>query len=157
MANKLRNTLSGSSLTKSYKGRPVVRGASLHVSQGEIVGLLGANGAGKTTCFYMLCGLIKPDSGKITIANQEITEFPMYRRARLGIGYLPQETSIFRGMNVEDNIWVALEATDESNDKKRKTLESLLNAGALKLRGPLRRLQSSFYLTNLLPVSTRLP
>lgn len=84
-------------LTKSFRNRPVVRGASIEVQQGEVVGLLGANGAGKTTCFYMLCGLIKPDSGKVKLGNENITSFPMYKRARLGIGYLPQEASIFRG------------------------------------------------------------
>lgn len=127
MMKTKKNILSGSNLTKSFRSRPVVRGASIEVQQGEIVGLLGANGAGKTTCFYMLCGLIKPDSGKVKLGNENITSFPMYKRARLGIGYLPQEASIFRGMNVEDNIWVALEALDDSIDKKKKKLESLLS------------------------------
>ncbi|UNM06437.1 MAG: LPS export ABC transporter ATP-binding protein [Holosporaceae bacterium] len=127
MTKTKKNVLSGANLTKSFRSRPVVRGASIEVQQGEIVGLLGANGAGKTTCFYMLCGLIKPDSGKVKLGNENITSFPMYKRARLGIGYLPQEASIFRGMNVEDNIWVALEALNDPIDKKKKKLESLLS------------------------------
>ncbi|KKB96783.1 Lipopolysaccharide export system ATP-binding protein LptB, partial [Candidatus Arcanobacter lacustris] len=88
-------------LGKNYGPRPVIRDVSLHISKGEAVGLLGPNGAGKTTCFYMICGLIRPDYGKITLYGDDITKLPMYRRARLGIGYLPQEASIFRGLNVE--------------------------------------------------------
>ena len=148
MTKTKKNVLSGANLTKSFRSRPVVRGASIEVQQGEIVGLLGANGAGKTTCFYMLSGLLKPDSGNVKLGNENITSFPMYKRARLGIGYLPQEASIFRGMNVEDNIWIALEALDYPIDKKKKKLESLLSefsishlrkSSALSLSGGERR------------------
>jgi lipopolysaccharide export system ATP-binding protein len=121
-----KNTLSGKNLNKGYKKRVVLRGVSISVEQGEIVGLLGPNGAGKTTCFYILCGLIKPDHGEVKLNKQDITSLPMYRRSKLGIGYLPQEASIFRGMNVEDNIRVALEATDLSKDKREKSLDALL-------------------------------
>lgn len=143
-----KNILSGENLTKSYKKRKILQDVSVSVKQGEIVGLLGPNGAGKTTCFYILCGLIKADGGKVVLNNQDITPFPMYRRARLGIGYLPQEASIFRGLNVEDNINVALENTDLSPEKKRKILDSLLaefsithlrNIPALALSGGERR------------------
>jgi lipopolysaccharide export system ATP-binding protein len=143
-----KNILSGENLTKSYKKRKILQDVSVSVKQGEIVGLLGPNGAGKTTCFYILCGLIKADGGKVILNNQDITPFPMYRRARLGVGYLPQEASIFRGLNVEDNINVALENTDLSLEKKRKVLDSLLaefsithlrKAPALALSGGERR------------------
>jgi lipopolysaccharide export system ATP-binding protein len=148
MSNSKKNMLVGENLTKIYKKRKILQGVSVHVTQGEIVGLLGPNGAGKTTCFYILCGLIKADSGKVTLNNQDITPFPMYRRARLGIGYLPQEASIFRGLNVEDNLKVALENTDLSFEKRNKVLDSLLaefsishlrKAPALSLSGGERR------------------
>src|SRR5918993_4741382 len=96
-------------LTKSYGGRTVVRGVSIDVSAGEIVGLLGANGAGKTTTFYMTVGLTAPDSGRVTLDDTDVTDDPMYVRARKGIGYLPQEPSIFRGLTVEQNVLAILE------------------------------------------------
>jgi len=98
-----------SNLVKIYKGRKVVNNVSFEASTGEIVGLLGANGAGKTTSFYMMTGLIKPDAGSVYLDNMEITDFPMYKRARLGIGYLPQEASVFRKLTVEENIYLVLE------------------------------------------------
>ena len=113
-------------LGKSFDKRPVVRGVSLSVKRGEVVGLLGPNGAGKTTCFYMITGLIQPDYGNIILDGKDLTELPMYRRARLGIGYLPQETSIFRGLTVENNIRAVLEVVDKSSEKREATLESLL-------------------------------
>src|SRR5690606_11447246 len=106
-------------LSKKYGNKTVIRDVSLEIKQGESVGLLGPNGAGKTTCFYMIVGLIKCDSGFIFIDGLNITHMPMHQRAKLGIGYLPQESSIFRGMNVEDNIYSILEIS-ESNPKKRK-------------------------------------
>lgn len=127
MITSKKNTLVAEKLFKSFRNRPVVRGASLNVKQGEIVGLLGPNGAGKTTCFYMLCGLIHPDAGKVKLGGEDITTLAMHKRARLGIGYLPQEASIFQGLTVEDNIWVALEAIDLPFDKKKKNLETLLS------------------------------
>jgi len=113
-------------LEKRFKKRPVVRGANLKIQRGEVVGLLGPNGAGKTTCFYMITGLIAPDHGKIILDGQDITELPMYRRARLGIGYLPQEASIFRGLSVENNIRAVLEVVEKSRNKREAMLESLL-------------------------------
>ena len=106
-------------LNKSYKKRSVLQDVSLIVRQGEAVGLLGPNGAGKTTCFYCITGLIAPDSGKIMLNGIDITQFPVYRRARLGVGYLPQEASIFRGLNVEDNIRAVLEIVEKGLDKSR--------------------------------------
>lgn len=126
MSTTAKNILAGDHLTKAYKKRTILNGVSVSVKQGEIVGLLGPNGAGKTTCFYILCGLIKPDGGKVVLNTQNITPFPMYRRAKLGIGYLPQEASIFRGLSVEDNINVALENTELSAEKRKKALDSLL-------------------------------
>lgn len=111
---------------KTYKGRPVVRGASLDVCRGEAVGLLGPNGAGKTTVFYMITGLIEADKGKIELDGYDITALPMYRRARLGVGYLPQEASIFRGLNVEDNIRAVLEVTEKDRKKREFELDALL-------------------------------
>lgn len=113
-------------LAKHYQKRPVLRDVSLRLERGEAVGLLGPNGAGKTTFFYMISGLIKPDSGTITLDDHDITYLPMYRRARLGIGYLPQEMSIFRGMNVEQNILAVLQAIEPDKTRAEQQLESLL-------------------------------
>jgi lipopolysaccharide export system ATP-binding protein len=118
--------LSASGLGKTYKKRPVVRNVSLSVHRGEAVGLLGPNGAGKTTTFYMIVGLVQPDTGTIRLDGADITMLPMYRRARLGIGYLPQEASIFRGLNVEQNIMAALEVVEPSRDKRDQMLDALL-------------------------------
>src|SRR5881394_4078713 len=104
--------LIGYGLGKSFKRRPVLRDVSVSVQRGEVVGLLGPNGAGKTTCFYVITGLIRADSGAIYLDGEEVTDLPMYQRARGGIGYLPQEASIFRGMSVEDNIMAVLEVTE---------------------------------------------
>jgi lipopolysaccharide export system ATP-binding protein len=111
---------------KSYKGRAVVRGVSLDLRRGEAVGLLGPNGAGKTTVFYMITGLVEADKGHIELDGHDITALPMYRRARLGIGYLPQEASIFRGLNVEDNIRAVLEVTERDKAKRERDLDELL-------------------------------
>lgn len=111
---------------KSYKKRKVVRGVSLAVGRGESVGLLGPNGAGKTTVFYMITGLVPADAGRITIDGQDVTPLPMYRRARLGIGYLPQEASIFRGLTVEQNIMAVLELVEPNRKRRREQLDSLL-------------------------------
>lgn len=135
-------------LKKIYKKRPVVRDVSIHIHQGEAVGLLGPNGAGKTTCFSMICGLIKPDAGSIFLNGVDITALPMYRRARLGIGYLPQESSIFRSMSVEQNIQAILEITESDVDKRSDQLDELLsefsiehlrNSPAVTLSGGERR------------------
>ncbi|MFN3852985.1 MAG: LPS export ABC transporter ATP-binding protein [Phreatobacter sp.] len=112
---------------KSYKGRAVVRGVSLDVRRGEAVGLLGPNGAGKTTVFYMITGLVEADKGRIELDGRDITALPMYRRARLGIGYLPQEASIFRGLNVEDNIRAVLEVTERDKATRERELDALLD------------------------------
>lgn len=120
------STLRTHDLTKSYGGRTVVRGVSLDVSSGEIVGLLGPNGAGKTTTFYMTVGLTAPDSGRVTLDGQDITDDPMYVRARKGIGYLPQEPSIFRGLSVEQNILAILETLDLDAATRRTRLRELL-------------------------------
>ncbi len=113
-------------IKKSYKGRDVVQGVSIEVNQGEIVGLLGPNGAGKTTSFYMIVGLVQPDSGKVYLDEIDITSFPMYKRAQMGIGYLPQEVSVFRKLSVEDNILAILEMTDLSKAERHEKLEQLL-------------------------------
>jgi lipopolysaccharide export system ATP-binding protein len=113
-------------IEKSFGGRKVVKGASLYVRRGEAVGLLGPNGAGKTTVFYMITGLIKADRGRIELDGHDITRLPMYQRARLGIGYLPQEASIFRGLNVEDNIRAVLEVVEPNRRKRDAELEALL-------------------------------
>ncbi len=113
-------------LGKRFKKRPVVRNVSISVKRGEAVGLLGPNGAGKTTTFYMIVGLIASDSGTITLDGAEISALPMYRRARLGIGYLPQEASIFRGLNVEQNILAALEVVEPDRDRREAMLNELL-------------------------------
>jgi len=116
-----------SGLEKAYKGRRVVRGVDLGVRRGEAVGLLGPNGAGKTTCFYMITGLVQADSGQINLDGHNITQTPMYRRARLGIGYLPQEASIFRGLSVENNIRAVLEVVEPSKKEREKQLDALLD------------------------------
>ncbi|WP_454915133.1 LPS export ABC transporter ATP-binding protein [Xanthobacter sediminis] len=113
-------------LAKTYGGRKVVRDVSMYVRRGEAVGLLGPNGAGKTTCFYMVTGLVKADAGRIELDGHDVTPMPMYRRARLGIGYLPQEASIFRGLTVEGNIMGVLEVTEPDRRKRREELELLL-------------------------------
>jgi lipopolysaccharide export system ATP-binding protein len=118
--------LVASGLGKRFKKRPVVRNVSLSVKRGEAVGLLGPNGAGKTTTFYMIVGLIAPDSGTISLDGAEISNLPMYRRARLGIGYLPQEASVFRGLNVEQNIMAALDVVEPDHDKREDILTELL-------------------------------
>ncbi|MGO4526328.1 LPS export ABC transporter ATP-binding protein [Microvirga sp. 2MCAF35] len=114
-------------LQKSYRGRTVVQDAGLNVRAGEAVGLLGPNGAGKTTIFYMITGLVAADRGVISLDGHEVTGLPMYRRARLGIGYLPQEASIFRGLNVEDNIRAVLEIVEPSRKERERKLDALLD------------------------------
>ena len=111
---------------KTYKKRPVVRNVSIELRRGEAVGLLGPNGAGKTTTFYMIIGLVKPDTGTINLDGADITSLPMYRRARLGIGYLPQEASVFRGLNVEQNVMAALEVGEPDADRRDLMLDELL-------------------------------
>ena len=136
------------SIAKAYDRRAVLHDVSLDVHRGEVVGLLGPNGAGKTTCFYSVMGLVKPDSGRIFLDGQDITELPMYRRAILGLGYLPQETSIFRGLTVEQNIMAVLEVAEPDRHSRRDRLEQLLgefgltglrDAAAMSLSGGERR------------------
>ena len=133
--------LRAENLIKSYKGRKVVKGISLEVNQGEIVGLLGPNGAGKTTSFYMIVGLIKPNGGSIILDKQDITKFPMYKRAQHGIGYLAQEASVFRKLSIEDNIMSVLELTTLSKKEREMKMESLIEEFGLnhirKNRGDL--------------------
>jgi lipopolysaccharide export system ATP-binding protein len=135
-------------LGKRYKKRPVVRGVSIHLKRGEAVGLLGPNGAGKTTTFYMITGLVQPDEGRVLMDGHDVTTLPMYRRARLGLGYLPQEASIFRGLSVEDNILAALEVVEPERERRQQMLDALLaefgishlrRAPALALSGGERR------------------
>ena len=127
--------LSVRSLVKSFRKRTVVRGVSLDVNRGEAVGLLGPNGAGKTTVFYMITGLIPADEGSIKLDGTDVTGLPMYRRARLGIGYLPQETSIFRGLTVEENILAVLETVEFDKHQRHRQLDALLNEfGIARLR-----------------------
>ncbi|RKY99363.1 MAG: LPS export ABC transporter ATP-binding protein [Ignavibacteriae bacterium] len=120
------NTLRSEDLVKIYKKRKVVDKASVQVSKGEIVGLLGPNGAGKTTTFYMIMGMIKPEEGKVFLDEDEITKVPMYKRAKMGIGYLPQENSIFRGLSVEDNLMAVLEMTNLNSEQRKEKVEQLL-------------------------------
>ena len=136
------------SIAKAYDRKAVLHDVSLEVSRGEVVGLLGPNGAGKTTCFYSVMGLVKPDSGRIFLDGQDITELPMYRRAILGLGYLPQETSIFRGLTVEQNIAAVLEVAEPDKESRARRLEQLLgefgitdlrDAPAMALSGGERR------------------
>lgn len=135
-------------LRKSYKRRPVIRDVSMHLQRGEVVALLGPNGSGKTTCFYSIAGLVTPEGGQVLIDGRDVTALPMYRRARIGIGYLPQEVSIFRGLSVEENILAVLEIAVEDGHKRRERLEELLSefsithlrrAPALALSGGERR------------------
>jgi len=135
-------------LRKSYKKRLVLRDVSLDLARGEVVALLGPNGSGKTTCFYSIAGLVSPESGQVLIDGRDVTALPMYRRARLGIGYLPQEVSIFRGLSVQDNILAILEVVEPDRHKRRERLEELLgefsithirSAPALALSGGERR------------------
>ncbi|MCL4067612.1 LPS export ABC transporter ATP-binding protein [Pseudomonas sp. GX19020] len=135
-------------LRKSYKKRPVIRDVTMDLRRGEVVALLGPNGSGKTTCFYSIAGLVTPEGGQVLIDGRDVTPLPMYRRARLGIGYLPQEVSIFRGLSVEDNILAVLEIAHADRHKRRERLEELLSefsithlrqAPALALSGGERR------------------
>lgn len=114
-------------LRKSYRRRPVIRDVSMELGRGEVVALLGPNGSGKTTCFYAVAGLVQADGGQVTIDGRDVTGLPMYRRARLGIGYLPQEMSIFRGLSVEDNILAVLEIAEPDRSARRERLEELLS------------------------------
>ena len=129
---RLAGTLIARGLSKTYGTRQVVRGASLIVRRGEAVGLLGPNGAGKTTCFYMITGLVPVDEGHILVDGNDVTEMPMYRRARLGVGYLPQEASIFRGLSVENNIRAVLEVHDNNKDRREAKLDALLDEFHIK-------------------------
>lgn len=135
-------------LRKSYRKRPVIRDVSMRLNRGEVVALLGPNGSGKTTCFYSIAGLVSAEGGEVNIDGRDVTALPMYRRARLGIGYLPQEVSIFRGLSVEDNILAVLEIVESDRHKQRERLEELLSdfsithlrrAPALALSGGERR------------------
>ena len=118
-------------IKKTYKGRGVVKGVSVEVNQGEIVGLLGPNGAGKTTSFYMMVGLVKPDEGHVFLDDTDITHYPMYKRSQLGIGYLPQEVSVFRKLSVEDNVMAILEMGDLTKPQRKEKLEQLLEEFSL--------------------------
>jgi lipopolysaccharide export system ATP-binding protein len=142
------STLQASGLSKSYRGRKVVDNISLELGQGEVVGLLGPNGAGKTTTFYMIVGLIAPENGRVRLRDQEITDMPMYRRARAGISYLPQEPSVFRKLTVEENIQCIAETTSLSSEKRYELttrlleefgIEHLRTQGAYTLSGGERR------------------
>jgi lipopolysaccharide export system ATP-binding protein len=118
--------LAAVSIGKSYRGRQVVRSVSLNLRRGEVVGLLGPNGAGKTTCFYMITGLVRVDQGQILLDGQDVTQLPMYQRARLGVGYLPQEPSIFRGLTVEQNVMCIVELMERSKKRRREIVDGLL-------------------------------
>ena len=137
-----------SNLRKSYRKRTVIRDLSMTLARGEVVALLGPNGCGKSTCFYSIAGLVTPEGGQVTIDGRDVTTLPMYRRAKLGIGYLPQEMSVFRGMSVEDNIGAILEISEPDRAIRRKRLDELLSefsiehlrrASALALSGGERR------------------
>jgi lipopolysaccharide export system ATP-binding protein len=123
--------LKSENLVKKYGSRTVVKGVSIHVDRGDIVGLLGPNGAGKTTTFYMTVGFIRPNEGRVFLDDQDITDLPMYKRAQRGIGYLPQEPSVFRKLSVEDNIMAVLEMTDLDKPAREEKLESLLDEFSL--------------------------
>ncbi len=129
---KMKKILSATNLSKNYGKKQVLKDVSLEIKQGEVVGLLGPNGAGKTTCFYMIVGLVEATSGNIFLDQLDMTKMPMYQRARLGIGYLPQEASIFRGMNVEDNIYSILEIAEANEFKRKERLEQLLEEFSIK-------------------------
>ncbi len=140
--------LAAVNIGKSYRGRRVVRDVSLSVRRGEVVGLLGPNGAGKTTCFYMITGLVRVDQGQILLDGQDVTSLPMYQRARLGVGYLPQEPSIFRGLTVEQNVMCVVELSERNPKRAREMVDELLgelhvdhlrNAPATALSGGERR------------------
>ena len=148
MTSKTADGLIVDNIGKSFRGRPVVKGVSLELKRGEVAGLLGPNGAGKTTCFYMITGLIPADYGAIYLDGENITAQPMYQRARMGVGYLPQETSIFRGMTVEENVMAVVELRQRDKVKARQTVTALLdelhiehlrNAPAVSLSGGERR------------------
>lgn len=147
-SNNPQEGLVADNIGKSYSGRPILRDISLSVHRGEVVGLLGPNGAGKTTCFYALTGLVAPDHGHVKIDGETVTHLPMYRRAQMGVGYLPQETSIFRGMTVGDNIMAVLEVIEGDRKLREAMLNELLdefsithlrNTQALALSGGERR------------------
>lgn len=148
MANQSDKALIVTDLRKSYRNRLVIREVSITLNRGEVVALLGPNGSGKTTCFYCIAGLVTPDAGQVLIDGQDATQLPMFRRARMGIGYLPQEMSIFRGLTVEENIMAVLEVALSDRRHRRDRLEELLadfsishlrNAPALALSGGERR------------------
>ena len=120
------NGLGAVRIAKSYRGRRVVKDVSLFLNRGEVVGLLGPNGAGKTTCFYMITGLIRVDQGQILLDGQDVTTLPMYQRARLGVGYLPQEPSIFRGLTVEQNVMAIVELSERNRSKRQEIVDGLL-------------------------------
>jgi lipopolysaccharide export system ATP-binding protein len=122
----MERTLRADNLVKSFKGRTVVAGVSINLEAGEVVGLLGPNGAGKTTTFYMVLGLLKPDRGRVMLNGEDVTDLPVYKRARKGLGFLPQEPSIFRKLTVEQNVMAILEILDLSDEERRQRLESLL-------------------------------
>jgi lipopolysaccharide export system ATP-binding protein len=164
------------SIGKSYRGRRVVKDVSLTVNRGEVVGLLGPNGAGKTTCFYMITGLVRVDQGQILLDGQDVTTLPMYQRARLGVGYLPQEPSIFRGLTVEQNVMAIVELSERNSSKRRDIVDGLLaelrvdhlrdsplqpfraaSGAGWKLRGLWRRGRRSCCSMSLSPASTRSP
>jgi len=126
-AQPVRSALEGRGLIKSYSGRVVVNNVSVRINRGEVVGFLGPNGAGKTTTFYMLAGLLKPDSGQIVLGGEEITTLPMYQRARRGISYLPQEPSVFRKLTVEENLRAVLETLPLTSEERKARLQSLLD------------------------------
>lgn len=127
VASETEQGLEVRNLRKSFRKRPIIRDVSLDLQRGEVVALLGPNGSGKTTCFYTIAGLVMPDGGQVQVDGRDVTSYPMYRRARLGIGYLPQERSIFQGLNVEDNILAILEIVETDRSKRRERLEELLN------------------------------
>lgn len=146
--NNVTSSLWAKKLGKNYNKRPILRGVSIYVNRGEAVGLLGPNGAGKTTCFSIMCGLVCPDYGSIFIDDKDVTFLPMYKRARLGVGYLPQESSIFRGMTVEQNIRSVLELQKISKEQEQQEVDKLLEefsishlryASAISLSGGERR------------------
>ena len=128
VASETEQGLEVRNLRKSFRKRPIIRDVSLDLQRGEVVALLGPNGSGKTTCFYTIAGLVMPDGGQVQVDGRDVTNYPMYRRARLGIGYLPQERSIFQGLNVEDNILAILEIVETDRSKRRERLEELLIA-----------------------------